>query len=278
VAITNFNGKLVVITGAASGIGRAAAIAFANRGARIVASDLNADALDAVRREVEALGTTALTYAVDVSDEVAMERFARDVYAEAGAPDVLINNAGIGYIGRFLESDLEHWRRMLDVNVMGVVHGCYFFIPQMIEAGGDRRVLIVSSAAAQYPPPSLAAYATSKFGVFGFAEVLKMELTGTRVGVTTVCPGIINTPIVHSQGSVAPSVSQEQVRRLQGYYADRGVGPEVVAEDMVRAVECDTDVLLTGPSARTVFWLRRISLGLVRKLSYLSARQIGYRA
>lgn len=276
-AITNFNGKLVVITGAGSGIGRATALAFANRGARIVASDLNADSLESVRREVEALGTTCLTYAVDVGDEAAMKRFADDVYALAGAPDVLINNAGIGYIGRFLESDLAHWRRILNVNVMGVVHGCYFFIPKMIEAGGDRRVLVVSSAAAQYPPPSLAAYAASKFAIFGFAEVLKMELSETRVGVTTVCPGIINTPIVHDRGSVGPTVSEEQIQRLQAYYAKKGVGPEVVAQDMVRAVERETDVLLTGPSARTVFWLRRISLRLVRKLGYMSAREIGYR-
>jgi NAD(P)-dependent dehydrogenase (short-subunit alcohol dehydrogenase family) len=277
VPITNFNGKLVVITGAASGIGRAAALAFASRGARIVASDLNGQALGGVRRDVEALGATCLTYAVDVGDEGAMKRFADDVYDLAGAPDVLINNAGIGYIGRFLDSDLAHWRRILNVNVMGVVHGCYFFIPKMIEAGGDRRVLIVSSAAAQYPPPSLAAYAASKFAVFGFAEVLKMELTSSRVGVTTVCPGIINTPIVHDRSSVSPSVSQEQIERLQAYYAKKGVGPEVVAEDMVRAVERETDVLLTGPSAKTVFWLRRISLGLVRKLGYYSAREIGYR-
>jgi NAD(P)-dependent dehydrogenase (short-subunit alcohol dehydrogenase family) len=279
-AITSFHGKLVVITGAASGIGRAAALAFASRGARIVASDVNAGALESVCREVEALGTTCLPYAVDVADEAAMRRFADDVEAIAGAPDVLVNNAGIGYIGPFLASDLAHWPRVLGVNVMGVVHGCYFFIPKMIEAGGDRRVLVVSSAAALYPPPSLAAYAASKFAVFGLAEVLKMELRGTRVGVTTVCPGVINTPIVTVQSggaNVAPSVSAEQVQRLQAYYAKRGVGPESVAEDMVRAVEREIDVLLTGPSAHVLFWLRRVSLRLVRALSYLSAREVGYR-
>ena len=277
-ALKQLRGKLVLITGAGSGIGRATALAFAQHGARIIATDVNLAPLETLRAEIEALGTTCTTEAVDVSDEAAMRRLADDVHASLGPLDILVNNAGVGFLGPFLESDLTHWPRVLGVNVMGVVHGCYFFLPRMIAAGDKRAVVIVSSGAANYPPPSVAAYATSKFGVFGFAEALKMELAETSVRVTTVCPGVINTAIVHgSPGSVSPAVGPAQQERLQAYYRKHGAAPDAVAADIVRAVRRGTDVLMTGPAAQLFFVLRRISLRLARKLTYMTAHQVGYR-
>ncbi len=277
-AVKNLRDKNVLVTGAGSGIGRATALEFAKRGARLIATDLQPAPLETLRGEIEALGTTCTVYTVDVSDEAAMRRLADDVHVAAGPLDVLVNNAGIGFLGPFLQSDLAHWPRVLGVNVMGVVHGCYFFIPRMIAGGGTRHVVIVASAAANYPPPSVAAYATSKFGVFGFAEVLKMELAETSVRVTTVCPGVINTAIVHpTPGSVSPAVGPEQQARLQAYYREHGASPDVVAKDIVRAVRRGTDVLMTGPAAKLFFYLRRISLRLARKLTYITANRVGYR-
>jgi NAD(P)-dependent dehydrogenase (short-subunit alcohol dehydrogenase family) len=275
-SIRDLNNKRVLITGAASGIGRAAALAFARRGAHVIAADINAQALTPVQREVEALGAQCTAHAVDVADAAAVQALADTVHAQGGALDVLINNAGIGYLGRFLDSDLEHWSRVLGVNVMGVVHGCRSFIPKMIEAGGPRQVLIVSSSAGNYPAPTMAAYAASKGAVWSFAEVLKMELADTAVGVTTVCPGVIDTPIVQARRNMATSVTEEQIRRLQAYYSDKGCSPDVVAEDMVRAVQKGSDLLLTGPYARTVYHARRLSLSLVRRLMTKSAREVGY--
>ena len=159
---------------------------------------------------------------------------------------------------------------------MGVVHGCYHFIPKMLEAGGPRQVLIVSSSAGNYPAPTMAAYAASKGAVWSFAEVLKMELAGTQVGVTTVCPGVIDTPIVSDRRNVAPTVSADQIERLQAYYKAQGCSPNVVAEDMVRAVLDGRDLLLTGPYAKTVYHAKRLSLSLVRRLMTNSARKVGY--
>ena len=198
------------------------------------------------------------------------------MHEAVGAPDVLINNAGIGYLGQFLNSDLEHWSRVLGINLMGVVHGCYHFIPKMIAAGGPRRVLIMSSSAGNYPSPTMAAYAASKGAVWSFAEVLKMELSGTAVGVTTVCPGVIHTPIVSDRRNMAASVSHDQVRRLQDYYRAHGCSPDLVANDMVRAVRDGQDLLLTGPYARVVYHARRLSLRLMRRLMTDSARKVGY--
>ncbi|MBK5356106.1 SDR family NAD(P)-dependent oxidoreductase [Pseudomonas sp. TH41] len=275
-AIPNLKNKRVLITGAASGIGREAALAFARRGAHIIATDINSDALKGVQTEVEALGAACMTYKLDVSSESEMQAFAEHIHTTLGPLDVLINNAGIGYLGQFLQSDLAHWQRVMDINVMGVVHGCYHFIPQMIKAGGTRHVLNVASVAGIYPSPTMAAYAASKHAVFGFSEVLKMELADTDIGVTTVCPGVINTPITQARSNISPSVSEAQLKRLHAYYQAKGCEPELVAEGMVRAVQKGQDLLLVGPFAKLIFHLKRLSLGLMRRVMLSDARKIGY--
>ncbi|MFI8608092.1 SDR family NAD(P)-dependent oxidoreductase [Pseudomonas sp. NPDC077649] len=275
-AIADLKHKKVLITGAASGIGRAAALAFARQGATLLLCDIDTAALESLRRQIEDTGSDCFAYTVDVSDATAMSELAARIQVAQGALDILVNNAGVGYLGRFLDSDLKHWQRVLDINLMGVVHGCYCFIPHMIEAGGPRQVINVASAAALFPSPSMAAYAASKHAVYGLGEVLKMELSDTEVQVTTLCPGVINTPIVANRNNIAASVSDEQLGRLQNYYLRKGCSPDLVAESMVRAVKEGRDLILVGPFARLIFQLKRLSLGLLRSLMLRDARKIGY--
>ncbi len=275
-AIKDLRDKIVVVTGAASGIGRATALAFAREGATIVAADLHEGALDPVSKEIEALGVACMAYAVDVADEAAMKVFAEAVGERFGAPHVVINNAGIGYLGLFLESDLEHWQRILRVNVMGVVHGCYFFLPMMIAAGGPRNLLNVSSSAGNFPSPSMGAYAASKGAVSIWTEGLKMELTDSNVHISTVCPGVINTPIVRGALGVAPSVPDSTLEKMREYYQKEGCEPGVVAADMVKAVKKDRDIVLTGPKAALVYQVRRLSLKLIRAVTIDFSRKAGY--
>ena len=275
-AIKDLTGKVVVVTGAASGIGRATALAFAREGANIVAADLKAEPLEPVSREIEALGVTCMPYAVDVSDEQAMKAFAEAVKARFDAPHVLINNAGIGYLGLFLQSDLEHWQRILKVNVMGVVHGCYFLLPMMIKAGGPRNLINVSSSAGNFPSPSMGAYAASKGAVSIWTESLKMELADSNVHVTTVCPGVVNTAIVRNWHGVAPSVSDSTLAKMREYYSKVGCLPERVARDMVRAVQRDSDIVLSGPKVGLAYHTRRISVKLVRAIMINFSRKAGY--
>jgi len=276
--LRRLKGKLVLVTGGGAGIGRSIALAFAKRGANVVLTDIDGDGLAKVRSEVEALGVRCSTFVADVSDEGEMQRLADNVSAEAGVPDVLVNNAGIGYLGPFLKSSLEHWHRILSVNVIGVVNGCYYFLPKMIAAGGRRRVVVIASGAAHYPPPNAAAYGASKAAAFSFAESLKMDLMETNVGVTTVCPGITNTGIIdRPSGNASPPITAEQRARMRNYYLKKGATPESVAEAVVRGVERGEDLVLVGPASRLIYNLRRISLPLTRRVTYEGAAAAGFR-
>lgn len=274
-AIAQLQGKQILITGAASGIGRASAITFAREGAHIIASDLQLEALRSLQEEIHALGVQCHIYTVDVSSEAAMRAFCEQVIAELGAPDVLYNNAGIVHLGKFLDSDLAHWQRVINVNLMGVVYGCHLFIPHMLAAGGARQVVNVSSAASFAPAPSMAAYAASKAAVAGLSDVLRLELAGSEIVVTDVCPGVINTAISTSSATT-PGMTSAQLQRLQNYYAREGCSPDVVADDVLQAVKTGKTLVLSGPYARLTFHLKRISRRLLQKVMLGSARKLGY--
>jgi NAD(P)-dependent dehydrogenase (short-subunit alcohol dehydrogenase family) len=274
-----FERKLVLVTGGGAGIGRAIAHAFAERGANIVATDIDPSALEETKREMEGLGVRCETFIADVSDEAAMRALADDVEKTIGVPDVLVNNAGIGFLGPFLRSSLDHWSRVFAVNVFGVVNGCYYFLPKMIAAGGKRRIVIIASGASHFPPPNAAAYGASKAAIFSFGESLKMDTTGTNVSVTTVCPGITNTSIVRKDGSANAStaITDDQRARMRAYYAKKGATPQEVAEAVVAGVERGKELVLVGPASRLMFNLRRISLPLTRWINYNGAKQAGFR-
>lgn len=276
--LDKLDGKWVLVTGAASGIGHATALAFAEAGAHLVLSDLQTERLAALRASLVKRGTTCIAETVDVSQDAAMQAFAERVHSEVPALDVLVNNAGIGYLGPFLDTPLDAWRRVLDINVMGVVHGCRHFLPRMQQAGGARRIVNIASLAGIAPAPNITAYAASKHAVVGLTEGLALELrlTGSSVGVTTVCPGIINTDITKAANATAPGIDAAQQHKLQSYYEAQGVGPEVVAAAIVDAVRRGRSLVLVGPFAKPMYHLRRLSRGLAQRLMLNDARKAGY--
>ncbi len=274
--VADLKGVWVLITGAASGIGQECALAFAREGGHIVAVDLDAARLAETTRMVTQIGVRCLEWGCDVSDPAAVTALADAVMAQAGAPHVTINNAGIGYIGPFLDTPLEAWQRIIAVNLMGVVHIARAFLPAMIAAGGQRSLVNVASAAGLYPVPNLSAYSATKHAVLGLSDALSMELDGSAVHVTVVCPGVINTPIVRNRAAVAQGVPAATLDKLEQHYRTKGVHPAVVAARIVRAVKRGEDIVLAGPSAASVYFARRFSRGLLRRLTISGARQMGY--
>ncbi|WP_421840008.1 SDR family oxidoreductase [Mycobacterium sp.] len=236
-----FGDMLVSVTGAGSGIGRATALAFAAEGADVVVSDIDEVNVKDTAAQIAARGGTAYPYVLDVSDAEAVELFAEQLSTERGIPDIVVNNAGIGQAGRFLDTPADQFNRVLDVNLGGVVNGCRAFARQMVERGTGGHVVNVSSMAAYAPLQSLSAYCTSKAATYMFSDCLRAELDAAGVGLTTICPGVINTNIIQATRFDAPAGKNDQVdgRRgqLEKMFALRRYGPDKVADAIVSAVK-----------------------------------------
>ena len=273
--MTPLAGRLALVTGAASGIGYETALALGARGARLVVSDVNGEALARARDGIAARGVACHAHACDVADEAAVQAMAREVHATLGPLDLLVNNAGIASFGSLLETPPERWRRIHEVNVMGTVHCVRAFLPAMLEAGGPRKIVNVASTAGYAPAPNMSAYAASKHAVIGLSEVLALELHDRPVSVMIVCPGIINTPLIGTTAH-APGISQAQIEKLSRYYVEEGCHPSVVAAGIVRGIERDAILLPVGPMASLAYWMTRLSRRLARRLLVDGAKRSGY--
>ncbi|MEU0168725.1 SDR family oxidoreductase [Streptomyces iakyrus] len=267
-----FGGQLVLVTGAGSGIGRATALAFAEAGARVVAVDRNAGAAVSTAEKARLLGAPeAWAETVDVSDEPSMEKLAEKVTTEYGVVDVLVNNAGIGLSGSFFDTTPEDWKKVLDVNLWGVIHGCRLFGRRMAERGQGGHIVNVASAAAYQPSRALPAYSTSKAAVLMLSECLRAELAGQGIGVTAVCPGFVNTAITSTAHFAGVDAREEKrlQKRAARLYGLRNYPPEKVARAILRAVTRDVAVAPVTPEARGARWLSRWAPGALRGIARL---------
>ena len=265
--MTEFTGKLALVTGAASGIGRATALAFARAGADLVVCDLNEAALEETAAAARALGRRVLARRVDVASRDDVRTFADAVHREHEAVDVLMNNAGVGLGGGFLETGLEDWEWVLSINLWGVIHGCHFFLPAMVRRGRGGHVVNVSSAAGFLAAAQLAAYSTTKFAVFGLSEALRDELLPHRIGVTTVCPGIINTSITRTARMLGRVNSEAARTALVSVYERRNYGPERVAAAILKAVARNRPVAPVSPEAWVMYHLKRLAPRLTARVN-----------
>lgn len=264
------SGKLAVITGAGSGIGRETAYALAERGCEIVIADIDFDAADTTARECKALGVQAHSYDLDVSDVAAFNAFADTVATRHGVPDIVVNNAGVGLGGSALAATDEQLDRVLAINLRGVMTGSRAFGKQMVERGVGGNIVNIASAAAFTPQQDLGIYSASKAGVLLFSESLRAELAKHRIGVTAICPGIVNTNIVANTplaGFDDAAVEQEHRDKLDKFYQRRNFGPDKVARDIVAALESNKAVAPVTPEAKVGYRVYRFTPWLARLMA-----------
>jgi NAD(P)-dependent dehydrogenase (short-subunit alcohol dehydrogenase family) len=231
-----FAGKTVLVTGAAHGIGRATALAFAHAGADLIISDIDESALAETDDEIRGVGCQVMARQVDVSDRESMRAFAEEVHSDREAVDVLVNNAGVAIGGGFLETALDDWDWLLGPNLYGVIHGCHFFVPPMVVRDRGGHVVNMSSAAGIMAQPLLAAYSATKFAIYGLSEALREEVRSHGIVVTAVCPGLINTRIAE-HGRMRGRVADPEIReRVYEMYRTCRSGPDDVARAIVSGV------------------------------------------
>jgi len=252
-----FSDTLVSVTGAGSGIGRETALAFTREGAELVISDIDEATVKETAAQVVARGGIAHAYTLDVSDADAVEQFAEKVSAEHGAPDIVVNNAGVGHTGMFLDTPRDEYDRVLAINFGGVVNCCRSFGRRLVDRGTGGHIVNISSMAAYSPQQSMNAYATSKAAVFMFGDCLRAELDQAGVGLTTVCPGVINTNIVRTTRFDVPAVKQRNVEarraQIEKMFAARRYGPDKVAKAIVSAVKKNKPIRPVAPEAYFVY-------------------------
>lgn len=253
-----FGGQRILITGAGSGIGRATALAAGRAGAQLFLTDRDEAALGALATEIAAAGgTVRYRRALDIADHEAVRSMAEEIHGQHGALDMLMNIAGIATWGTVEHLEHRHWRRIVEVNLMGPIHVMEYFLPAMIDAGRGGHLVNVSSAAGLFGLPWHAAYSATKFGLRGISEVLRFDLRRHRIGVTLVCPGGVDTPLVGTVDIVGVDREDPRVRRLVAGFQRHAVTPEHAAQAILEGVARSRYMVFTSNDIRLAFWVQR---------------------
>ncbi len=247
----DLEGKVAVVTGAASGIGRALADRWADSGMKVVLADVEEGPLDAARDELDAAGADVLAVPTDVSDGDQVDALAAATLDHFGAVHLVCNNAGVGGGGLSWEASLQDWEWVLGVNLWGVVHGIRAFVPHLV-AQDEGHVVNTASIAGFAYAPMMGPYNASKAAVVALSETLAAELqmNGSRVGVTALCPGWVNTRIMDSDrnrpgGPVTDGI-QAEGREMMKQVLATGAQPAEVANLVAAAVREGTSHVFTG--------------------------------
>ena len=240
----DFKSRVAVVTGGASGIGFGVAMVLSRAGAHVVLADIVQERIDrALAGLTRATGGRVLGVATDVSDHASVEALADAAYSEFGAVNLLFNNAGATSVGRSWETPLEDWRRVLDVNLLGCVHGIRAFIPRMLAGGQAGYVVNTASMAGLLPMPLKAPYTASKYAIVGLSQALSAELrsAGADIGVAVACPGAVATTMA---GDLVKFYDDKNINAtdrallasLRSNCAEKGIRPEEAGEMIVEAI------------------------------------------
>ena len=255
---SGFSGKRCFITGAASGIGRATALKLAVDGAELYLTDRNAEGLEETVADVHALGGVVRAHrALDISDYDKVAAFAADIHTRHPAMDVVMNIAGVSAWGTVDQLTHQHWKSMIDINLMGPIHVIETFLPPMVAAGRGGHLVNVSSAAGLVALPWHAAYSASKYGLRGLSEVLRFDLARHRIGVSVVVPGAVKTPLVHTVQIAGVDRDDPRVQKWTNRFSGHAVSPEHVADKIFDGVRKNRFLIYTSPDIRALYLFKR---------------------
>jgi NAD(P)-dependent dehydrogenase (short-subunit alcohol dehydrogenase family) len=265
--VKSFEGRVALVTGAGSGIGRATAEALAESGASVVATDVAEDSAQETVDRIRATGNEATAFRLDVTSQPEINDVLEKLQSSVGVPSVLVNNAGIAVGAHFLDTSEESWERIMAINLMGVVHCCRSFIPAMVESGRSGHVVNIASMLGYTQAQGVSAYCATKFGVLGFSECLRAELAARDVGVSVICPGLVRTNIIKSGVLELGDENPEEKRKsIDEIYEKRNYLPERVARAIVKAIRKNRAVVPVAPEAWLAYYLKRWTPWLVRRV------------
>ena len=266
--MAKFNGKTVVITGAADGIGKALALKLLSHQAKLVLTDIDAEKLGALAETIEDSGNRAVFKVLDVTDESAVEELVEEVAQEFGQLDYIFNNAGIAVTGDGRDISMAQWRKVVDVNQWGVIHGAMAAYKLMAKQGNGH-IINIASLAGLIPFPTNLPYSASKSAVVGLSMSLRAEAQDLGVNVSVVCPGFIRSNIFNATEMV--NVPRE---KIVSNIAFKLVDTDVAAENILKGVEKNKAIIIFPTYAKILWGLYRLSPSFIKPLAMRLVRDL----
>ena len=265
--MSEIRGKVAVITGAASGIGRATAVALAREGAKVAAADVDRKGLAETARLIEEIGGTVSTYLLDVSSREAVYDFAQEIEAQFGGADIVINNAGVAQVASIAELGYDDFEWVMNIDFWGMVYGTKAFLPQLTKKGAGH-IVNVSSIFGLFAVPTQAAYNSAKFAIRGFTEALRHEMKGSGIKVACVHPGGIKTNILRNARFLQSVQTTEREQAVSGFDRLARTTPDQAARTIINGIKKDKPRILIGMDARILDWIQRLMPASYGKLLF----------
>ena len=253
-----FENKVVIITGGGSGIGKEMCLYLAKQKAKIVIADINLDQANDTAKEVREFGADCLVKYADVANQDYVEKIVKETKDSFNRIDLMINNAGIGLDGEFKDMTLEHWKKIIDINLWGAIYGTYAVYPIMMEQGYGQ-IVNVSSLAGLIPGGLMSSYVATKHALVGFSLSLRAEANQYGIKVNALCPGFIETPIHDRTLKVSEYLRSEKNQRNKNRFPTAN---ECI-HGMMRGIAKNKAIILVPRSHKVFWWINRLCPSLV---------------
>ena len=270
--MSHFKDKVAIVTGGASGIGQALCEELGQRGAQVVVADINLEGAASVASGITSAGGLARGVHLDVTQGEDVRKLVEQTAAEEGHLDFMFNNAGICVVGEMRDMDLEHWRRLIDVNLWGVIYGTMVAYEVMVKQGFGH-IVNAGSADGLIPFPMMTAYSATKHAVIGLSTGLRGEAAGLGVKVSVVCAGLIRTPM-QLQSTMVTKLRDEEALRRQFLELPMGMEALRCARVILRGVERNRGIIVVTAFARINWWLYRLHPALIKPFHNTWVRMI----